>query len=172
MLASSRGCSLGWGGGDDDSGNIRFARVVVVGVNQRLTGDRRDLVTSGLDRGQWVSLGEVIGRVGSSGLSTGPHLHFALERDGHYVNPLAENIGVNHHVSPRLRSLFDQFKENYLAMLSKLPDVGGHFHVRAVASSGGGKPAGESSMHLAEGTPASHRRSHRRWHSWRTSLMH
>ena len=88
-------------------------------------------ITPGLDRGEWVSLGEVIGRVGTSGLSTGPHLHFALERDGHYINPLTENIGVNHQVSPRMRSLFEQFKDNYLAMLSKLPDLGGHFHVGA-----------------------------------------
>src|SRR5579885_2125724 len=128
-------------------------------------------ITSGLGRGDWVSLGEIIGRVGSSGLSTGPHLHFALERDGHYVNPLAESIGVNHQVSPRMRSLFDQFKENYLAMLSKLPDLGGHFHV-GTATADAHTAAARPSTQLAEGTPAAHRRSHRRWHSWRTALAH
>ena len=80
-------------------------------------------ITPGLDRGESVSLGEVIGRVGTSGLSTGPHLHFALEREGHYINPLTENIGVNHQVSPRMRSLFERFKDNYLTMLSKLPEL-------------------------------------------------
>ena len=103
-----------------------------------------------------MSLGEIIGRVGSSGLSTGPHLHFALERDGHYVNPLTESIGVNHQVSPRMRSLFDQFKDNYLAMLSKLPDLGGHFHVGAAVSSVA-QATGQAATHLA-GEQGSHRR--------------
>lgn len=39
--------------------------------------------------GQRVRQGQVIGYVGSSGLSTGPHLHYELYRSGRTVNPLS-----------------------------------------------------------------------------------
>ena len=41
--------------------------------------------------GQRVSQGELLGRVGSSGLSTGPHLDYRLRKNGTFVNPITEH---------------------------------------------------------------------------------
>jgi murein DD-endopeptidase MepM/ murein hydrolase activator NlpD len=39
--------------------------------------------------GQHVQAGDVIAQAGSTGRSTGPHVHFELWRDGRALNPLA-----------------------------------------------------------------------------------
>ncbi len=41
-------------------------------------------------RGARVKQGDLVGRVGTTGLSTGPHLHFQMWKHGRYVDPLRE----------------------------------------------------------------------------------
>ena len=42
---------------------------------------------SPLEEGARISAGQVIGRVGSTGRSTGPHLHYELWKDGRVLDP-------------------------------------------------------------------------------------
>jgi len=43
---------------------------------------------SNIKVGSWIKQGTFIGRVGSTGRSTGPHLHFGLYKNGRAINPL------------------------------------------------------------------------------------
>jgi murein DD-endopeptidase MepM/ murein hydrolase activator NlpD len=45
----------------------------------------------GMRAGASVSQGETVGRVGATGLATGPHLHYGLKKNGVFVNPLREH---------------------------------------------------------------------------------
>ncbi len=46
-------------------------------------------IKRGIRRGKKVKQGEIIGYVGSTGLSTGPHLDYRIKKNGRYINPLS-----------------------------------------------------------------------------------
>ncbi|HEX4847081.1 MAG TPA: M23 family metallopeptidase [Novosphingobium sp.] len=56
--------------------------------------------------GQRVRAGQVIGYVGSTGLSTGPHLHYELYRNGQAVNPLSVSFTVSSQVDAKELAAF------------------------------------------------------------------
>lgn len=49
-------------------------------------------IASGITPGVRVEQGQVIGFVGSTGLSTGPHLDYRFTKDGRYVDPLSVDL--------------------------------------------------------------------------------
>ena len=42
-------------------------------------------------KGQLVQQKDIIGKVGATGLATGPHLHYEIIKDGHHINPEHSN---------------------------------------------------------------------------------
>jgi murein DD-endopeptidase MepM/ murein hydrolase activator NlpD len=116
--------SAGWAGELGQCIRLEHQRGMV-SIYGHLSKIRPEIRTNG-----YVHIGQIIGYVGSTGLSTGPHLHFAMEKNGGYVNPLTEKLGENHQVSPRMKALFENMKDRYQLALAKLPDLG----TRSVAS--------------------------------------
>ncbi|MGD0074603.1 MAG: M23 family metallopeptidase, partial [Candidatus Binataceae bacterium] len=82
-------------------------------------------ISRAVTEGAYVRVGQVIGFVGTSGLSTGPHLHFGLMKDGIYVNPLTARIdSVGGEIAPRMQRVFAGFRDEYQAILTQLSQTG------------------------------------------------
>lgn len=64
-----------------------FGNLVVIKHNAHTTTHYGHCDKLKVHIGQKVSAGEIIATVGSTGLSTGPHLHFELRFDGKAVDP-------------------------------------------------------------------------------------
>jgi murein DD-endopeptidase MepM/ murein hydrolase activator NlpD len=78
----------------------------------------------GLHVGQSVSQKELIGFVGMTGLATGPHLDFRLQRNGRFFDPLSVKLDMGEPVSTRARSRFNQVKDMRLAELREaVPEI-------------------------------------------------
>jgi murein DD-endopeptidase MepM/ murein hydrolase activator NlpD len=106
-LGDGRVTFKGWKGG--------YGRYVEIRHSSQYTTSYAHLSRYGskVKKGQTVKQGQVIGYVGSSGLSTGPHLDFRMKRNGSYVNPLRLRFPTAQPVPPTYLAEF----QNQVALL-------------------------------------------------------
>jgi murein DD-endopeptidase MepM/ murein hydrolase activator NlpD len=81
IVASANGqvASAGWDGG--------YGKAVRIDHGAGLTTLYGHMSRVAVAPGQAVAAGQVIGYIGSTGLSTGPHLHYELHRNGQRIDP-------------------------------------------------------------------------------------
>ena len=70
----------GWRGG--------FGNTIIIQHDEGYSTLYGHLSNISVKVGAWVTKNDVIGQVGSTGFSTGPHLHFTVMKHGQDLNPL------------------------------------------------------------------------------------
>lgn len=81
----------------------------------------------GIKKGVRVKQGQVIGYVGSTGLSTGPHLHYELIKNGKHVDALTETPPPGDPIDASCLDAFSVYRDQILAQLAKIPEPAERF---------------------------------------------
>ncbi|MFV0290072.1 MAG: M23 family metallopeptidase [Mangrovibacterium sp.] len=74
----------------------------------------------GIAEGKRVKQGEVIGYVGATGIATGPHLDFRVQKNGTYINPLSMESPPVEPVAEKNLASFNSLKDSLMLKLQEI----------------------------------------------------
>lgn len=103
--------SAGWSGGGGNTVVVRHR------ANFKTMYNHLSRFAVGIRGGSAVRQRQVIGYVGSTGLSTGPHLDYRVMKDGRFVNPLKQTFLPGLPVSASSRGAFADARDGLLSRL-------------------------------------------------------
>jgi murein DD-endopeptidase MepM/ murein hydrolase activator NlpD len=117
ILATGNGTLVkaGWAGGYGRHIEIQHANGYMT-TYSHMSG-----FAKGMAPGTKVKLGQVIGYLGSTGLSTGPHIHYEVKINNNLVDPMRIKLPQGRELSGNLLATFKQERERIDAMMSKAP---------------------------------------------------
>lgn len=112
--------SKGWAGGGGNTLKIKHNSTYTT-IYMHLKG-----FAKGIKVGQRVKQGELIGYVGSTGLSTGPHLDFRVHKGGKPINPLTMESPS---VEPVSKNKMQDFKDIMTGYMSQIDSLDAQQHL-------------------------------------------
>ena len=105
---------VGWDGGNGRYIKIKHAQGITTSYGHL------SRYAKGIKKGTKVKQGQIIAYVGSTGLSTGPHLDFRITQNGRYVNFLQTKFPTASSLKPKYFDEFERISQKYLSYLSIL----------------------------------------------------
>ena len=119
IFASGNGTVLtaGWHSGYGRRVEIQHANGYVTAYNH-LSGFAR-----GMTEGVRVRQGQVIGYLGSSGLSTGPHLHYEVMVNSHFVDPMRVKLARTREMDGKMLAEFKRERDRIDSIRAKAPNA-------------------------------------------------
>jgi murein DD-endopeptidase MepM/ murein hydrolase activator NlpD len=109
---------IGWEGGYGKYIRIRHANGYATGYGHMSAFARN------MEEGKKVRQGQVIGYVGSTGLSTGAHLHYEIMINGRFVDPMKIRLPRGRVLEGALLASFEQERNRLDNMISRSPTSG------------------------------------------------